>query len=146
MELTLTTNCPDETLDLGRRLGASLKGGEIILLNGELGAGKTLLTRGLGRGLGLEANTPVVSPSFTLVNIYPARLELVHVDLYRLKDGEIEELGLDDFMDANHILVIEWANVAAEFFKGALIEINIAYQGAEARQIAIKTDLDYLDI
>ena len=146
MERTLTTNSPDATLELGRRLGASLKGGEIILLNGELGAGKTLLTRGLGRGLGLEASTPVVSPSFTLVNIYPARLELVHVDLYRLKDGEIEELGLDDFMDAKHILVIEWANVAAEFFKGALIEINIAYQGAEARQIAIKTDLDYLDI
>lgn len=146
MERTLTTNSPDATLELGRRLGASLKGGEIILLNGELGAGKTLLTLGLGRGLGLDASTPVVSPSFTLVNIYPARQELVHVDLYRLRDGEVEELGLDDFMDEKHILVIEWANVAAEFFKGALIEINIAYQGAEARQIAIKTDLDYLDI
>ncbi len=142
MELTLTTSSPEETLDLGRRLGASLKGGEIILLNGELGAGKTLLTRGLG----LDAATPVVSPSFTLVNVYPARLELVHVDLYRLKEDEVEELGLDDFMDAGHVLVIEWANVAAAYFKGSLIEIDLAYSGAESRSLKLKTDLDYLEL
>lgn len=146
MERSLTTASPEETLELGRKLGASLRGGEIICLNGELGAGKTLLTRGLGLGLGLDEATPVVSPSFTLVNIYPARLELVHVDLYRLKEDEVDELGLDDFMDPDHILVIEWANVAGAYFKGSLIEISLSYQGAAARQIEIKSDLEYLSI
>jgi tRNA threonylcarbamoyladenosine biosynthesis protein TsaE len=146
MELTLTTNSPEETLELGRRLGASLRGGEIILLNGELGAGKTLFTRGLGRGLGLDETTPVVSPSFTLVNVYPARLELVHVDLYRLKEDEIAELGLDDFMDDGHVLVIEWSNVAPGYFKGELIEVDLAYRGAESRSLSFKSELDYLGL
>ncbi len=140
------SNSPQETLALGRTLGGQLRGSEIILMNGDLGAGKTLLTKGIASALGIDENNPVVSPSFTLVNIHPARLELVHVDLYRLCSDEIYDLGLDDYMDEQHVLVIEWADVGRDFFKGPIIEIGISYTGAESRRITIKTELDYISL
>lgn len=105
-----STHSPDETFDLGQRLGAQLHGGEIILLDGPLGAGKTVFVKGLAAALDVDPEE-VTSPSFTLVNIYPARFPLFHIDLYRLDEGmsaanavDLEEL----LSDARAVVVIEW--------------------------------------
>lgn len=141
--ITVTTayisNSPHETLKLGIQIGRSLCGGEIILLSGDLGAGKTLLTKGIAEGIGTEGSTTVVSPSFTLVNIYKARLDIVHVDLYRLDSDEVYELGLEDFMDKDHIMVVEWAERAREFFQGTILEVFIEYLGEQTRKISLDT-------
>jgi tRNA threonylcarbamoyladenosine biosynthesis protein TsaE len=107
--LTLTTHSEDETAAAARRLAASLGPGDVVLLYGELGAGKTAFTRGLAEGLGAQG-ADVSSPTFTLVHEYRGgRVPLVHVDLYRLDNPrEIDDLGLDEIA-AGAVLAIEWA-------------------------------------
>jgi len=136
---TYISNSPHETLELGTKIGKSLCGGEIVLLSGDLGAGKTLLTKGIAAGIGIEPSTMVVSPSFTLVNIYKAKLDIIHVDLYRLDSDEVYELGLEDFMDKDHIMVVEWAERARDFFQGTLLEVSIEYLGEQSRKISFDT-------
>ena len=106
---THTTQSEEETASVGRSLAASLQGGAVILLHGDLGAGKTAFVRGLAAGLGIDAGE-VSSPTFTLVQEYRGgRLPLLHVDLYRLNDPrEIDDLGLDEIA-AGGVLAIEWA-------------------------------------
>src|ERR671916_3169954 len=106
-----TSHSPSDTFQLGKRLGEHLSGGEIILLDGALGAGKTIFVKGLGSALGLDFND-VTSPSFTLVNRYDARLTLYHLDLYRLADGvsAAYAVDLDELLsDERAVIVIEWA-------------------------------------
>ena len=131
------TKSPAETRGLGKDIGKGLKGGEIILLHGDLGAGKTLLTKGIAEGLDIDPAIAVVSPSFTLVNIYKARLDIVHVDLYRLSSEGIYDLGLEDFMDQEHVMVVEWAEKAPDFFSGHIIDIIIEYTGETERKIRV---------
>lgn len=130
------SNSPEETREFGRNIGKDLHGGEIILLHGDLGAGKTLLTKGIAEGLGIKGSLSVVSPSFTLVNVYKARLDIVHVDLYRLSSDEIHELGLEDYMDKEHVMVVEWAEKAGDFFTGKTLDITIEYISESSRRIA----------
>jgi tRNA threonylcarbamoyladenosine biosynthesis protein TsaE len=130
------TRSPEETFELGRKIGESIAGGSIILLRGDLGAGKTLLTKGLAEGLGIEAED-VTSPSFTLVNIHDGRLRLYHVDLYRLDEGACRELGLEEmFEDRNGVTVIEWAERLG-FTPDDAIEIEIEYLSENERKISI---------
>ncbi len=145
MKRVFTTTSPEETLALGERIGSLLDGGEIILLNGELGAGKTLLARGIVQGMGPAPQTRVVSPSFTLVNIYNARLDIIHVDLYRLDSEEIAHLGLEDYMDRDHVLVVEWAERAFGFFRGATVDVVITHAGESSRDILISTGLPRME-
>lgn len=105
-ELTLPGE--KDTLALGRALGGILGPGQVVLLIGELGAGKTVLARGLAAGLGVDPGYDIVSPSFTLINIYPGRVELYHADLYRLDEGQARELELLD-QAVDGVLVVEWA-------------------------------------
>jgi tRNA threonylcarbamoyladenosine biosynthesis protein TsaE len=140
------TNSPEETRALGRKIGERLSGGEIILLHGDLGAGKTLLTKGIAEGLGAPPKTAVVSPTFTLVNVYEARLDIVHVDLYRLDFDEVFELGLEDYMDRGHVMVVEWAEKAGAFFSGELIDVTIDYAGETSRRITLDAGQLKLDI
>jgi tRNA threonylcarbamoyladenosine biosynthesis protein TsaE len=94
---------------LGERLASCLAKGDILALHGELGAGKTCLVRGIARGLGIDEGS-VASPSFTLINEYPGRVPLVHLDGYRLDSAEaFEELGLEDYFEGEGVLVMEWA-------------------------------------
>jgi tRNA threonylcarbamoyladenosine biosynthesis protein TsaE len=139
-----TTNSPEETLALGARIGAALKGGESLLLSGALGAGKTLLTKGIVEGMAPGASSGVASPSFTLVNIYNARLDIIHVDLYRLDSEEIGQLGLEDFMDEDHVMVVEWAERAHGFFTGDTVEITIVYLDEQSRKITIASDVPWI--
>ncbi|TME91345.1 MAG: tRNA (adenosine(37)-N6)-threonylcarbamoyltransferase complex ATPase subunit type 1 TsaE [Chloroflexi bacterium] len=104
----IVTNSPDETEAEGEELGRRLRAGDLILLTGPLGAGKTTFVRGLARGAGSEAQ--VASPTFQLVRIYPGRVQLAHVDLYRVKAaGELADLGLDELIDEGAV-VVEWGD------------------------------------
>lgn len=130
------THSPQETFELGRRMGESIAGGVILLLHGELGAGKTLLTKGLAEGLGIDAKD-VTSPSFTLINIHEGRLRLYHIDLYRLDEGASDALGLEEvFEDQNGVTVIEWAE-RLSFTPDGAIEIEIEYLSENERRIVI---------
>jgi tRNA threonylcarbamoyl adenosine modification protein YjeE len=135
---------PEETYSLGTQIGSRLRGGEIILLNGELGAGKTLLTKGIVKGIDPDTSITVVSPSFTLVNLYNARLDIIHVDLYRLDSEEIGNIGLEDYMDTDHVIIVEWAERAHGFFSGTTVDITIDHAGEHKREITISTPLPWI--
>ncbi len=105
---------PKETLDFGRRLGKGLEAGDVVALEGDLGAGKTTLTKGLMEGLGYEGE--VTSPTFSLVQEYGrGRLEVFHFDFYRVEEmGELFELGWDDYLERGGVLIVEWPNLFPE--------------------------------
>jgi tRNA threonylcarbamoyladenosine biosynthesis protein TsaE len=108
----LVSNSPDDTRRLGERLGALLEPGDVILLSGELGAGKTVFVQGIARGLVFDGS--VSSKSFVLMGEYPGRLTLYHADLYRLEDPEqVQDLALDE-ISADGVLVVEWPERAGE--------------------------------
>jgi tRNA threonylcarbamoyladenosine biosynthesis protein TsaE len=144
MNCEFISNSPEETGSFGERIGVHLTGGEIILLNGELGAGKTLLTKGIVKGMEPKDATLVVSPSFTLVNLYNARLDILHVDLYRLDSEEIGNLGLEDYMDKDHVIIVEWAQRACGFFSGTMLDITIEHAGENSRRITISSELPWI--
>ena len=105
----LITHSAEETFELGRRIGENIKDGAVFLLTGELGAGKTLFTKGLAAGLGIDP-ADVTSPTFTLVNVHHGHKRLYHVDLYRLESATSRDIGLDEILDEeNAVVVIEWA-------------------------------------
>ena len=99
---------PSETIAIGEHIGKHARVGDLFLLYGDLGAGKTQLVKGVAKGIGVEDWQYVLSPSFTIMNIYEGRIELCHVDLYRLEEGDVDGLDLDDFLERG-IVVVEWA-------------------------------------
>lgn len=124
-ELELSTSHEEETRGLGEALGRVLRKGDVILLSGDLGTGKTCLTQGIGRGL--ESPAPVNSPSFVLMNEYDGRETLYHVDLYRIEDvEELDDLGLWDYAEKG-VLVIEWPERGAELIPGDGLVIELRY-------------------
>jgi len=124
------------TFDLAERIGAQLTARAVLLLSGDLGAGKTVFAKGLAAGLGIDP-VEVTSPSFTLVNEYAGRLRLYHIDLYRLDAGACRELGLEEiFADEQAVTVIEWAERLAEVPADA-IRIEIDYLSDDERRIRI---------
>src|SRR6266852_5193957 len=130
------TSAPEETEAAGEELGRRLRKGDLVLLKGELGAGKTTFVRGMARGAG--SAMPVASPTFQLVRIYPGRLQLAHVDLYRLEKGdEVRDLGLDELLDAGAV-VVEWGERLAGA-AGALIAIE--HLGGDRRRLTVEKDL-----
>jgi len=131
------TRSPEETRELGRALGELIAGPVAILLSGDLGAGKTCLVQGLARGVGVPAEEPVTSPSFTLMNLYQGRLELAHFDLYRLSSAmEAWDLGLEEYLHGEGVTVLEWAERLADSdLEG--IRLHLAYAGEEERVVTI---------
>jgi len=135
--LELTSRSPDETLKLGARLGKLASGGDVFLLVGNLGAGKTCLTQGIARGLGIEDHTP--SPSFVLVRQFYGRLPLYHIDLYRLdRINEIADLGLDDYLYGDGVCVIEWAERGLSLLPREHLLVEISYLGDTGRRLKLK--------
>jgi tRNA threonylcarbamoyladenosine biosynthesis protein TsaE len=120
------TRSEDETADVARELAAALKAGDVILLSGNLGAGKTAFVRGLASGLGIDPEA-VSSPTFTLVHEYRGgRLTLYHADLYRLERIATEEIGLEEMGVADGVLAIEWPDRLAHAMPGArAVQIEI---------------------
>jgi tRNA threonylcarbamoyladenosine biosynthesis protein TsaE len=132
----VTTHSESETAAVGRDLAASLVAGSVVLLHGDLGAGKTALVRGLAEGLGAPPEE-VSSPTFTLMQEYRGgRVVLVHVDLYRLDDPrEIDDLGLEEVGQAS-VLAIEWAEKLPRPIPGA-IDVRIDHAGGDTRTISV---------
>jgi len=136
----LVSNSERETFDIGVRIGNQLSGGDIILLNGRLGAGKTILVKGIAHALGIDEQE-VTSPSFTLVNPHRGRLLLYHIDLYRLDEGAsaAHAVDLDEIMtDENAVVIIEWAERLGRYpLPASGWQISIAGDGDSPRRISI---------
>ena len=133
--ITLLSLSEEETEAAGRELARTLESGSIVLLSGELGAGKTAFVRGIAEGLGIDP-AEVTSPTFTLVQEYRGRLTLYHVDLYRLKPAEVDDLGLDEMTLAGGVTAIEWSDRLPRAFEGA-IAVRLELGDGSARTIAI---------
>ena len=134
----IVTNSAAETETIGEHLGKRLRIGDVVLLTGELGAGKTTFVRGVTRGAGSSA--PVASPTFQLVRVYPGRVQLAHVDLYRVEElTELADLGLEELAEQGAV-VIEWGD-RLEVGSAALIEID--HLGGDRRLIRTKRDLSH---
>jgi tRNA threonylcarbamoyladenosine biosynthesis protein TsaE len=131
----ILTASEEETSAAGERLSASLQAGAVLLLYGDLGAGKTAFVRGLARGLGAP-DEEVTSPTFTIVQEYPGRITLYHVDLYRLEEREVDDLGLEELVLGDGIVAIEWAERWRERPDDA-VEVRIEDDGEDARRIRI---------
>jgi tRNA threonylcarbamoyladenosine biosynthesis protein TsaE len=135
----IITSTEQETSDAGESLGRTLGPGDVILLYGDLGAGKTAFVRGLARGLGANPDD-VSSPTFTIVQEYAGdTATLYHVDLYRLEPAEIDDLGLEDLVSGDGIVAIEWA----ERWRGrpngdGVVEVTIHDAGEDRRQINVQ--------
>ncbi len=120
-----------KTLEFGERLAHTLQGGDVLALTGDLGAGKTLITRGIALGLGITAEQ-VTSPTFTLIQTYEGRLPVIHVDLYRLEDpSAILQLGLEDYFTTQNIVIIEWADRFIQALPPDYLEIHLEHGDTE---------------
>jgi tRNA threonylcarbamoyladenosine biosynthesis protein TsaE len=138
---TFSTHSAEETTELGRRLSSELKPGSIVLLRGDLGAGKTTMVKGIAEGFQAARAEDVTSPTFTLIHEYrgPA-VSLFHIDLYRIDtQRELDTLALDDLMTPQSILLIEWGEKFARFAKERDAEIAIEHRGADDRVITIES-------
>lgn len=138
--MIIETNCEKETYDLGYRLGEQAKAGQVYTLVGDLGVGKTVFTKGLAAGLGIEE--AVSSPTFTIVQIYEeGRLPFYHFDVYRIGDvEEMDEIGYEDYIYGEGVSLIEWANLIEEILPDHYREITIEKdleKGFDYRKITI---------
>jgi tRNA threonylcarbamoyladenosine biosynthesis protein TsaE len=134
---TLSTSEAD-TVAFGERLGARLGPGAVVLLYGELGAGKTAFVRGLARGLGADPDE-VSSPTFTLIQEYAGtRARLYHVDLYRVEPREVDDLGLDELMSGGGVVAVEWAERWQDRPTDAA-DVRLEHDGGDRRRIRVRT-------
>jgi len=139
--MILETYRAEETFAIGMKIGQQAQAGHIYTLTGELGAGKTVLTQGVARGLGIEE--PVCSPTFTIIQEYQdGRLPFYHFDVYRIGDiEEMEEIGYEDYFFGEGVCLVEWANLIQELLPEQVIEITIEKdleQGFDYRRITIE--------
>lgn len=144
MEQSIKSNSPETTHEIGRRIGAKAQSGDVLLLVGELGAGKTTITQGILWGLG--GSEYARSPTFVLVNEYPARLTVYHMDLYRLESiDQMEDLGLDDYLYGDGVCVVEWADKAPGYFPIDHVVIRFEMIDETTRHITISSETSTLD-
>jgi tRNA threonylcarbamoyladenosine biosynthesis protein TsaE len=148
MSRTFTSHSPEETIEFGQMLGRQLKGGEIIAIVGPLGSGKTHLIKGIALGAGAEDRKVVNSPTFVIVNQYQGRLDIYHIDAYRLDSvAEFEMLGFDDLCYPESVVVIEWADkVEAALAQTHPIHIELRHAGPQARTISIRSTPTYINV
>src|SRR5437867_7235057 len=138
-DVTLSSSGPDETRAIGETLGAGLRPGDVLLLSGELGAGKTVFVQGIARGLGFDGS--VSSKSFVLLGEYPARVKLYHADLYRLNAPEqVAELALEE-ISADGVLVIEWRERAGgRVLPEEHLRVNFEVTGENSRTLRVSAE------
>ena len=121
----------EQTLAFGERLAHALRGGDVIALTGELGVGKTLLTQGIARGLGIPYGQ-VNSPTFSLIQVYEGPVPIIHVDLYRLEDpAAILQLGLEDYFIDKNIVIVEWADRFIQALPPDYLEVHLEHGETE---------------
>ena len=131
------TNSQEETFDVGYELGKKAKKGDIFGLIGDLGTGKTILAKGIAKGLGI--NEEITSPTFTLLEVYEAAIPLYHFDLYRISDdSELENLFFEEYWYGDGVSVIEWAERAMKRLPNDIFIIRLEYTGKNRRRITIE--------
>lgn len=139
-ELYIISHSPEQTSRLGARLGALLRPGDVVCLNGEMGAGKTLFSQGVGRGWGAEHR--LTSPTFNLVHQHRRPADgalLYHLDCYRLRDvAEVDSIGLDDMLEGDAVLVVEWAGKIIEALPGEHLWIEIGVHEVTRRNLMLE--------
>ncbi len=140
--VTMLTYSPEETQELGQRLAARLKPGNIVCLFGDLGSGKTTFVKGLARGMGLDPRQ-VHSPTFVLLNIYEGKRTLYHFDFYRLEHPEdIAAIGYDDFLYGTGISVVEWSERFGVLLPQEFLRLDFQVQGKDRRRIVLSAGQD----
>ncbi len=147
MDYDITSNSPEETIEFGQSFGSQLKGGEVIAICGPLGSGKTHLIKGIAAGVGATDHKHVNSPTFVIVNEYVGRLDIYHIDAYRLDSvSEFEMLGFDDFCYPQSVVLIEWADKVESVLKTMdYIRIELEHAGKTIRAIHIKNTPQYFN-
>ena len=139
MDKVFRTKSPKETQTLGEELGKKLKPGNVIALIGDLGTGKTCLTQGITRGVGIAPHEVVSSPSYILINEYNGNIPIYHIDLYRIETfEEIAELGLSEYVDGVGICIIEWADRMGDVLPDTCIKVHITWENENTRSIKIQ--------
>jgi len=137
--LKLISDSREQTLETGRIIGSVLERGDIVALIGELGSGKTCLTQGLAQGLGVAENVPVVSPTFTLINEYPGRVPLVHLDVYRLSGPrDLEDMGYEEYFYGGGVIVIEWAEKVRDILPEKTLFVCMRYVDENTRELILE--------
>ncbi|MBN1699873.1 MAG: tRNA (adenosine(37)-N6)-threonylcarbamoyltransferase complex ATPase subunit type 1 TsaE [Spirochaetales bacterium] len=127
---------PDDTIHIGKEIGTRLKAGDIVLLKGSLGAGKTTFVKGIAASIGIEDE--VTSPTFTIISVYSGNVDLYHIDLYRIEgDDDLEELGLYDYLYGEGISVIEWGERIEDRIQGLPLSIVIDIKENGEREITV---------
>lgn len=136
--MNILSKSPGETKEIARKLGRTLKKGDIVALIGELGSGKTCFTQGLMKGLGVKVNK-ITSPSFVLINEYRGRLPVYHFDIYRLNNiQEVVDLGYEEYFYGNGVTIIEWADKIKELLPKKCIMVNLKVISENERKINIR--------
>jgi tRNA threonylcarbamoyladenosine biosynthesis protein TsaE len=146
MDYELVSSSVEETIEIGRQIGAKLKGGEVFAIIGPLGSGKTYLIKGIASGAGGKNPAAVSSPTFVIVNEYSGRLDIYHIDAYRINSlPEFEMIGFDDFCYRESVVLIEWADKVRDALNGInYVRIELTHNGPARRIICISSLPDYI--
>ncbi|WP_026582795.1 tRNA (adenosine(37)-N6)-threonylcarbamoyltransferase complex ATPase subunit type 1 TsaE [Bacillus sp. J33] len=129
------SKCPEDTMGFSKRLGSMLQPGDVLALEGDLGAGKTTFTKGLAQGLGIMRN--VNSPTFTIIKEYQGRMPLYHMDVYRVEDS-FEDLGFDEYFEGNGVTVVEWAHLIEDQLPEELLTIYLYLGENGSRRLVLE--------
>lgn len=134
--MRILTGSEEETVKVGAAIGGKLKPGDVISLNGDLGAGKTYITKGIAKGLGVDDY--ITSPTFIIVNEYEGRIPLYHFDVYRINDiDEMYEIGFEEYLYGNGVCIVEWGKIVKELMPENTINIDINKIDDNTREIII---------
>ncbi len=141
MKKTLIAQSAEQTLALGRELGEAAGPGDVFALTGDLGAGKTVLAKGIATGLGISDD--ITSPTFTLMEVYEGSLSLYHFDLYRIEDPrELDMLFFEEYWEGDGVSVVEWAERAAGRLPARAVRVILEYASDDARRITVEYPAD----
>ena len=138
-QLVLSSKNPEHTIYWGKCVGVLLEKSDVVALVGELGTGKTTLTQGIADGLGVSTTCYVTSPTFTIINEYAGRVPVYHLDFYRIDTpSEVENLGVDEYLQSDGVALIEWAEKVEAFLPGEYLMILLEYVDASVRRISMQ--------
>lgn len=148
MDYEVVSQSAGQTIDIGKRIGRQLKGGEVIGVCGRLGSGKTHLIKGIIEGAGAAGSNSVTSPTFVIVNEYKGRLDVYHIDAYRLKSvDQFEKIGFDEFCYSTSVVLIEWADKIESALQGIdCIRIELFHSASHQRKIQFKDVPGYISL
>jgi tRNA threonylcarbamoyladenosine biosynthesis protein TsaE len=144
--IVLSSDNPDKTYKWGTVLGSLLGRGDVVALVGELGAGKTTLTQGIVRGLGVAEGHYIGSPTFTLINEYEGRVPVYHLDFYRIEfPSEVINLGLEEYLDGDGVAIIEWADKIEALLPEEHMMVQLEYEDYSVRTLDIMSSGAHYD-